>query len=290
MDEDEKEQSIPEEIAADQRLIPFEGDELAAAQTSAGDVYVSLNGICQALGLTTRAQVLRIQRTPSLAKGLRRIQLETGGGLQRVNCLRVDRIALWLAGMETSRVKPEYRGKIESYQDELAPLAFRLFSRMMGMAPAPATDTRLAELSTQMDALISLALDLHDQRHALTTIPGQMDALGLQIDDAIAMLEALTERQDTTEQDVKHLQHKTRGLTPGQARAVQEAISSMVDAAAAAGAMLAYATIYGRIRYHFRVSSYKFVPEERFEELMQFLRDERQRIDGGETLGQGNLF
>ena len=58
-----------------------------------------------ALGLNVRGQTQRVQRTRSLSQALRRIPLQTRGGLQRINCLRVDTIALWLAGVQTSHTK-----------------------------------------------------------------------------------------------------------------------------------------------------------------------------------------
>jgi P22_AR N-terminal domain len=123
--------------------------------TTAGNIFVSVPGICKALGLNARPQLLRLQRTPILLKGLRRIPLETRGGLQRTYCLRVDRVALWLAGMETNRIKDEtLRAKIEYYQDELVPVATEVFMRVVGLAPShmiPTHDPGVLALAEQID-------------------------------------------------------------------------------------------------------------------------------------------
>src|SRR5690348_6596152 len=111
--------AIPEERAIDQQIIPFLDDELPAALATSGNIFISLPGICRALGLSTQAQFRRIQRTRTLAKGLRSIEIRTRGGFQRINCLRVDLVALWLAGVQTSSIKAPFRAKIEAYQDEL---------------------------------------------------------------------------------------------------------------------------------------------------------------------------
>lgn len=92
MDEQDQDQettddnNIPEEEVSQQEIIPFMGDELAAALTPGGIVYISLPGICKALGLTVQPQLLRIKRTRSLLRGLRQMPLSTRGGSQRTYC------------------------------------------------------------------------------------------------------------------------------------------------------------------------------------------------------------
>jgi hypothetical protein len=106
----------PEEQSIDQQIVPFMGDELAAAMTAEGTIYITFPGMCTALGLNVRGQTQRVQRTRTLSRALRRIPLETRGGLQRINCLRVDKLALWLAGVQTNQIKPGFREKIEAYR------------------------------------------------------------------------------------------------------------------------------------------------------------------------------
>src|SRR5579859_6588258 len=128
----------------EQQIVPFLGDDLAAALTPGGIIYISLPGMCKALGLLTRGQIRRIRDTKSLSKGLRRIPIVTAGGNQRLNCLRVDKVALWLAGVQTNSMKSdEFRFKIETYQDELAPAATQVLCGswvyVPGILPRPLT-------------------------------------------------------------------------------------------------------------------------------------------------------
>jgi hypothetical protein len=46
--EREQEPDVPEEAAIDQRIVPFLGDELAAAMTAAGSISITLPCICLA--------------------------------------------------------------------------------------------------------------------------------------------------------------------------------------------------------------------------------------------------
>jgi len=166
---------IPEEQATEQQLVPSMGDDLAAAMAAEGSIYISLPGMCGALGLSTQAQLRRIERT--LAKGLRRISLKTKGGFQHVNCLRLDLIALWLAGAQTSGMKSEFRGKIETYQEELAPVATQVFMRVVGLRTTqiiPTEDPHIAALAKQIDTLTDIATFLREHMQAILEPQGHV--------------------------------------------------------------------------------------------------------------------
>ena len=290
---DISEREIVEETAVEQRTIPYRGDDLAAALGSSGDVYVHLNAMIAALGLNARGQTQRIQRTPSLAKGLRRIVLQTSGGLQRVNCLRVDRIALWLAGVETSRVKEEFRGKIEAYQDELAPIATRIFLRVMGIpvaAPPSIADPRLAALAEQYETVMSVALLIQDHLNALAAMPEQISAMGRQLEQAVHLLEALSQRQDSTDQAVAQLEVKTQGLTPAQQGKVREAVETIARDSAGKPNELTYALVYQALYKRFQVASYKQLPESQYHDVMQYLRNLWRHATADTVPEQGSIF
>jgi hypothetical protein len=236
-DDPEHEMAIIQERAIEQRPVPFMGDELAAARTAAGAIYITLPGMCRALGLDQRAQIRRIERSQALAKGLRVIPLETRGGVQAVNCLRVDRVALWLAGVETSRIKPQFRAKIEAYQDELAPVAMQVFMRVLGVQPAAptpqssaaATAAQIGEIAEQLDTLLGVVSFLREHLDAqLAATSEQMGALSLRLDDAVTLLEALGERQAATDSQIARIDERTQRLTPAHARAIQEQVDQLV--------------------------------------------------------------
>lgn len=286
---------IPEEQASQQALIPLLDDELTAAMTTAGNIFVSVPGICKALGLNARPQLLRLQRTPTLLKGLRRIPLETRGGLQRTYCLRVDRVALWLAGMETTRIKDEtLRAKIEYYQDELVPVATEVFMRVVGLAPAhlmPTHDPGILALAEQIDTLTDVAHFLREHMQGVLEAQGQVS---LQLEKAVQLLEALTSRQESTETRLAKIDERTRRLTPTHVRQVQVQVEQLAQAMVQRQSHLslaqAHALIYGRLKTNFQVGSYKETPDERFEEIMRFLRDELQQVLGGRLPEQSELF
>jgi hypothetical protein len=294
---DDTSAEIVAEQALEQRPIPFMGDDLAAARTAEGAIYVTLPGMCRALGLNAQAQYRRIGRTSTLAKGLRAIPLDTGSGVKATYCLRVDRVALWLGGIETSRIKPAYRAKIEAYQDELAPIAMQVFMRSLGVQPAPqpstapaVTNAEIAEIRSQIETLYGVANLLQEHLAGLLSLPGQVAGLNDQMGQALAMLTALAERQQSAESQIERIDERTQRLAPAHARAVQEQITRMVQDTKRLADPLTYTIIYGRLKHHWRVSTYKEIADEQYPAVMAYLQDELRRVLAGEGPAQQGLF
>jgi anti-repressor protein len=114
--------------AVEQKVVYFLDDELVAARAKDGHIYVSLRHLCQALGLDRYGQVQRIQRQTILDQGHYYIEIETAGGQQTANMLRVDLVPLWLSGVSTRSLKQdEVRAKLERYQAEAAKVLWEAF-------------------------------------------------------------------------------------------------------------------------------------------------------------------
>jgi hypothetical protein len=291
-----------EDQPIEQQLIQFMGDELAAAMTAGGVIYVTFPGICTALGLSVEGQLQRIRRTDALRSALRRIPLATRGGVQRINCLRIDKLALWLAGVETARVKPTYHAKIAAYQDELAPLATQVFMRVLGVQPVPESQqpavvsaAQVAEIAAQIETLTGVVAFLREHLDAqLAAISAatneQIGALSVRLDDAVTLLEALGERQADTAGQVARIDERTQRLTPAHARALQEQINRMVYDTRHLAQPLTYAIIYGRLKQRFRASTYREIADEQYPAVMAYLQDELRRALAGEGPAQKSLF
>jgi hypothetical protein len=211
--------------------------------------------------------------------------------------LRIDKLALWLAGVETARVKPTYHAKIAAYQDELAPVATQVFMRVLGIQPAsqpsttPAvTDAEIVEIRGQIETLFGVANLLQEHLAGLLSLPGQIAGLNDQMGQALAMLTALAERQDTAETAIAHIDERTQRLTPAHARAVQDEINRMVQDTQRLEDPLTYTIIYGRLKHRWRVSTYKEITDEQYPAVMAYLQDELSRALAGEGPAQKNLF
>src|SRR5262249_54924972 len=121
-------------------------------------------------------------------------------------------------------------------------------------------------------------------------LPEQVAGIADQLDETRALIETLAARQETAETQLAAVDERTQRLTPAHTRAVQEAVDRLVRATKHLQAPPSYAIIYGRLKHHFRVGSYKEVPDSRFGEVMSFLREELQRATSGQAPEQGSLF
>ena len=283
------ESTIPEESAERQEVIPFQGNDLAAAMTPVGDIYLTLTGVCNAIGLSPRPQLRRILNSPPLAKGLRRIPIKTAGGTQRVNCLRVDKVALWLAGVETSKVKASFRAKIEAYQEELAPFATRVFMQMMGIASTPTTDPRLLALAEQYDVLMTAATFISEHMEDLAGLPGQVQGVSDQLAQAVLLLESLAQQQTETATQVQKLAQE-QTLTPAQKQHIKDAVQRIVDDSAGKLGEIKYGQVYAAIFRRFHVNAYAEIPITEYDAVIAFLRDLWKRATAGSTPEQKSLF
>lgn len=302
------------ERSLDQKVVPFMGDDLVAAMTTQGDIYISLPGMCAALGLDARGQLQRLRRTEVLARGLGRIPLNTVRGRQVTYCLRLDKLGLWLAGIETTRIKPEFRAKIIAYQEELAPVAMRVFLRVAGLSTVdtvPAGDPRVTALAEQYDAVMDVARFLREHLDAILATTEQVSGLALRLDQAVQLLESLAEQQQTlaaqqqaltadqqalaaqqanAETRLARVDARTQHLTPAHQRQVQTFVERMVRETQQQPGPLTYAIIYGRLKSRFQVGTYSEVPDEKFDELMAYLVAELRRATEGQAPEQGRMF
>jgi hypothetical protein len=285
---------IPEEQAIEQQIVPFMGDDLAAALATGGNIYITLPGMCNALGLNTRGQTQRIQRTRTLSKGLRRIPIKTKGGFQQLNCLRIDLVALWLAGAQPGSIKSEFRAKIEAYQDELAPVATQVFMRVMGLRTrdiTPSTDPQILALADRVDTLTEITTLVREYMETLLEAQG---LTSMQLEQAIHLLEALTNRQEVTETQVAKIDERTQRLTSAHGEDVQEIVhiiaAAVVKQSPNITTQLAHSMVFGRLKKRFRARSYIEIPDERFDEVMAYLRGELRKFSGGDLPGQESLF
>jgi hypothetical protein len=201
--------------------------------------------------------------------------------------------------VETSRIKPQFRAKIEAYQDELAPVAMQVFMRVLGVqpatpgaqAPAVAPATPIGEIAEQLDTLLGVVSFLREHLDAqFAATSEQIDTLSLRLDDAVALLEALGERQAATDSQIARIDERTQRLTPAHARAIQEQVDRLVRETKRLATPLTYAIIYGRLKHRFRANSYREIADDQYERVIAYLHEELQRATQGDTPTQERLL
>ncbi len=79
-----------------QREFPYLEGQVILVLDQGGTCWVSIPSACKALGLNARGQQQRIGRTQELAQACRQLLLLTRGGPQRITCLQVKYVSVWL--------------------------------------------------------------------------------------------------------------------------------------------------------------------------------------------------
>ena len=249
-------------VPIEQKEIDFYGDELSAVRLPDGNVYVSVRHMCQALGLTQRAQVLRIQRNDILTEGYKGgIKMITPGGMQRVGMLRVDLIPLWLSGLSTKAVKEEVREKVKQYQREAAKVLWDAFQAGL-LTSDPVFDQLLAQDTPEAQAYKMIQGMLQLARNQLL-IRAQ-----------------LQDHEQRLEQIEATLGAPDRHITPEQASQISQSVKAVAMALSKQSGRNEYGGVYGELYRKFGITSYKLLPAVRFQEAIGWLTEWLQQVDG----------
>jgi hypothetical protein len=274
----EEERDIPIEPAILQRnIIHFEDDDLLAARAVSG-IYVSVRGLCEALGLNYTGQLQRIKRTKTLARGLRMLDLQSKRGLRAMVCLRLSKVAVWLAGIETSRMTNQtIAEKIERYQEELEPVALQVF--MNTFAP------EIAEPALPSSTAVTRA----DVQEVAGFLREHLDMAFGQVDEQLAyitqLLETLVGQESEQDRTIARIDQRTQGLSPRH----KYMIKRMVDAIVLT-CNVTYVQVYGPLKHRFHVAKYSEIPDEKFDEVQAFLTDLGHKFGDNDIPNQQTLF
>jgi hypothetical protein len=266
------------------RIVAFHGDELVAVQQPDGNIFVHFARLCENLGLGRAPQVRRVQHHAVLSKGLVMLALQTDGGIQQVQCLRVDLLPLWMSGLHASRVKAEIRAKLIHYQEEAAVVLWQAFRPQILAEEAtivPADDTeailelrRIAEMARAIADMAEQQIELQRQQHLLHRrldtaarvihgMQGQMADIDGRVDAVEVRLGVLEERVQPasfiTEQQAAEISNRVKGLAQ---------LLSTRD-----NSKNHYQSIFAEIYRRFGVSSYKTIGQNQYKAVLTFLDD-----------------
>jgi hypothetical protein len=251
----------------EQREVRFYDDELTAVRASDGRVYVSVHHMCDALGLTQRGQVLRIQRNEILAEGYQgAIKMITPGGRQSVGMLRVDLVPLWLAGVSIKAVKEEIQPKLRQYQREAAAVLWEAFEQ--------------GRLSTDFDELLQRdteAVEAYKMLAAMLKLARNQVLLEARLDAQHGQLTDLEQRLESFE---SQLGDSETAVTPDQASQISQAVKAVAIATGKQSGRNEFGAVYGEMYRKFGITSYKLLPKNQFQACMQWLTDWHQEVTG----------
>ncbi|MBX0328794.1 ORF6C domain-containing protein [Oscillochloris sp. ZM17-4] len=270
------------------RIVPFYGDDLIAVQHPSGSIYVLFAKVCENLGLARRGQVLRVQRHAVLSRGLELLHVETEGGTQTLQCLRLDLLPLWLSGVQASRVRAELQDKLVQYQAEAAEALWREFRPqiIVAEAHAPAPDTaavvqlqQIAEMGRAITAMAEQQIEIQRQQQLLAE----------RLNKAGQVVRGMQGSIQNLQGDVRDIQvrlgvledriHPASYITEAQASEVSNIVKALAELLAGKDrAKNHYQGIFGELYRRFGVASYRMIHMEQYDAVLAFL--ERWRAAG----------
>ena len=208
-----------------QRIVPFYSDELVAVQRPDGTIFMLFSRLCENLGLERSSQTRRVQRHAVLSKGLMALDIQTPGGVQSLQCLKLSLLPLWLSGVQASRIKSELQAQLIRYQEEVADVLWQAFKPQI-LIEAPPEERESALAIGQLEQII-------EQSRAMQRMAEEQIALIRRMDAAARIVKAV----QTDVGDVKirlgvleERLHPSNYITDEQAAEVQSAVAAVAMA------------------------------------------------------------
>ncbi len=250
----------------EQRTVLFYGDELTAVLMDDTHVYASIKNMCDALGLNPRGQSQRIDRHTILSRGKGVCKIHTPGGEQSVVVLRADLVPLWLSGVRTSMVNEDVRPKLEKFQEEAAAVLWAAFQEGR-LTADPSFDELLARGGEAVEAYQMAQAIMKLARHQIL-LEARLDTHERDLADYGQRLEQLESQ----------LGDPGRFITNDQASQISQAVKAVALALGRRSGRNEFGACYGELYRKFGITSYKMLPQKRFEEAMKFLSDWYQNL------------
>jgi len=292
-------------VPVEQRqILVIEGEEVLAARVDR-DVYVPLRPLCDALGIKSYGQVARIKRDDVMAEGLRALRITTVGGTQVMQCLHLESVPLWLAGLEPSRVREDVRDRLRVYKRWVRQRVWEAFAAETGVGQGMASTT--GPVATTLDpntlsleqveqfglALVTLArqqLAFQEQHaHEMIEVRGslafQEQRLDMHDERLTTQDERLNRAAEVVGATVREVKALKARLDPGnvitdeQAAELQNLVKTVaheLTRQSITGGQAQtnyYASLFGELHRRFRVSSYKNLRIEQYEAALAWLQE-----------------
>jgi len=246
------------------KIVPFYNDELVAVQQPDGTIFALFARLCDNLGLARRGQVLRIQRHAVLRHGLITLHVQTDGGPQAAQGLKLSLLPLWLSGVQTSRVKEELRSKLVRYQIEAAEVLWQAFKPQI-LTEAPPADRASALAISQLEQIIEQSRAMQRMAEEQITLIRRMDAAARIVkamqSDVSEMQGAVTDVQIRLGMLEERL-HPSAYLTNEQAAEVQSAVNMIAMALTKRDpSKNHFQSIHAELHRRFKAKNYSLIRE-----------------------------
>jgi hypothetical protein len=264
-----------------QKVVSFYGDDLIAVQQPDGTIFVLFARLCDNLGLNRRPQILRVQRHAVLNQGLVSLEVQTEGGPQVAQCLKLSLLPLWLSGIQANRVKQELQEKLIRYQHDAADVLWQAFKPQILTQELP-EDHESALAISQLEQIV-------EQSRAMQRMAEEQIALIRRMDAAARVVRAI----QTDVADVKirlgvleERLHPSTYITDTQAAEIQSAVAAVAMALTQRDpSKNHFQAIHAELHRRFKAKSYSLIRVEQYAAVLAFLETWDRAMAGGEGEG-----
>lgn len=247
----------------DQRTVDFEGDEITAVQAEDGTIYIPIRPLCESLGLNWSGQRQRIQRDAVLSDAFISVVVthsDIGEASRRPKrstmlCLPLKYLNGWLFGVNAARVNDDVRPRLIAYQRECYDVLATAFQSPT--IPESRAVGRLQNIREMGLAIAKMAEEqiAHERRIAHNE---------QRLTQAAYVVSDMQKRLTAVEQTIRPGTH----ITDEQAAEVKELVKAV---AMSQGGN--FQAVYGELYRRFNVSSYKLIPQRKYQQVIEFLQE-----------------
>lgn len=257
---------------AEQKTVLFYDDEITAVRLEDGRVFIPMRPLIERLGIDWNGQRRRINRDAVLKDEVTSVDVtSTQGDVEQrraMLCLPLDYISGFLFGINADRVNPDVRDQLIRYQRECYKVLADAFQ-----------DGRLTtDTDIDIEALLqqdSPAAQAYQMAMAVVRMARQQLILEARLETAVSTLnEHGTQLTDHTER-LDQLEAAVGGkhVTEAQAAQISQAVKAVALAMGKRTKRNEFGGVYGELYRKFSVSSYKAIPQRRFDDVMAFLNE-----------------
>lgn len=127
--------------------VPFYGKSLFVVEHD-GEPYTPMKPIVEGMGMDWASQFTKLKQR--FSKGIVEIAIPSVGGMQKMICLALRKLAAWLNTISPNKVRPEIRERVIQYQEECDDVLYEYWTK------GRATNPRAVEPAIDM-----MNIDLH---------------------------------------------------------------------------------------------------------------------------------
>ena len=250
----------------EQKLVTLYNDELLAVRTEDNQVYVSINQMCEALGIAAPMQRRRVREHEILAEGYAIGPIITEGGKQQAALLRADLVPLWLVGIQIKSVREDVQPKLKLFIKRAAAVLAEAFQEGR-LTAEPGFDDLLARDTPAAQA--------YKMASAIMKMARQQLLLESRVDTHDARLSQHESRLESIETALGNPEGQ---VTPEQAMQISQAVKAVSHELGKKSRRNEYGGVYGELYRRYAINSYKNLPKDKYEDAMAWLNEWLQSL------------